>query len=354
MTYKAAGSQLRTDLEAVVNGLDGLKFLDHQAGRAAWQRFADQLVVVDRDLAIVAADPGFSLELCIACWEYDWNHSGAIDERDRRMFEIEFDGRATPNADGELDDSIPEGDPRRRPTFKFDVGDADWARAMVSFQRAAMEIILAYRWSELDRLFGDSSADGQDVKKIVLHLGDAARVTRARELILSGVGYADRCRTAYLAETDDDREWVPNPTQRSHPIPLDVDVRLYETWAGVTGDVHRMLTSEEGLSFKAIAALGDDDFPQLVPDAYLDLGAMLREPRDIELDLSLVSTLFGRGDQANRKQVLEKFLRGVLGKGYASNMKPSPLVGRLHRMKTELSTGNETFERKLRYLLWLN
>jgi hypothetical protein len=34
--------------------------------------------------------------------------------------------------------------------------------------------------------------------------------------------------------------------------------------------------------------------------------------------------------------------------------KRSPLVGRLQRMKRELSMGNDTFERKLRYLLWLN
>jgi hypothetical protein len=32
----------------------------------------------------------------------------------------------------------------------------------------------------------------------------------------------------------------------------------------------------------------------------------------------------------------------------------SPLVFRLERMKRELSMGNDTFERKLRYLLWLN
>jgi hypothetical protein len=33
---------------------------------------------------------------------------------------------------------------------------------------------------------------------------------------------------------------------------------------------------------------------------------------------------------------------------------PTPLVGRLQRMKGELSTGSDTLGRKLRYLLWLN
>src|SRR3954471_4194866 len=45
---------------------------------------------------------------------------------------------------------------------------------------------------------------------------------------------------------------------------------------------------------------------------------------------------------------------GALGKGYAPAQKRSPLVGRLERMKRELSMGSDTFERKLRYLLWLD
>jgi hypothetical protein len=44
----------------------------------------------------------------------------------------------------------------------------------------------------------------------------------------------------------------------------------------------------------------------------------------------------------------------VLGNGYAIAKRASPLVGRLQRMKRELSAGNDTFERKLRYFLWLN
>jgi len=47
-------------------------------------------------------------------------------------------------------------------------------------------------------------------------------------------------------------------------------------------------------------------------------------------------------------------LRGLLGNGYHPQMKPSPLVKRLDRMKQELDHGEDTFDRKLRYLLWLN
>ena len=36
------------------------------------------------------------------------------------------------------------------------------------------------------------------------------------------------------------------------------------------------------------------------------------------------------------------------------NMRMSPLLGRLERMKQEVDRGKESFERKLRYFLWVN
>jgi len=339
-TYQAAGSRLRDDLLS-----EGLSLLDRTTARTVGERFTQQLVAVDRDLAVAAADPAFSLELCLACWEHDWNHSGEIDDADRTLFEIEFDGDT-----GEL----PEGDPRRRPTFRFDTGDVEWARAMITFQRAAMEIVLAYRWSEVGKLFMSSGGESSG-HRIVIHLEDAPRIQRARTLILDGLRHADRCRAAYLAETDDVREWVPNPRQHDHPIPLAVDAALYQTWAEVASDVRRLLESTEQVSLRQLAALGDRDSSAFVPDAYLDLGAMLREPADVTIDLDLVEKIDNVGHTpAAVLPIAEKLLRGVLGKGYAAAKKVSPLVGRLERMKRELSTGTDTLERKLRYLLWLN
>jgi len=152
--YQQAGSTLVTEIEGQLAFGDGMKFFDHEGARKAWRAFGDQLEAVDNDLAVAAADPKFALELCLACWEHDWNRNGRIDDRDRKLFEIEYDGKG-----GEL----PDGDPRRRPTFRFDVGDVLWARAMVSFQRAGVELVLAYRWSELDKVFtrGD--------KPIIIH-----------------------------------------------------------------------------------------------------------------------------------------------------------------------------------------
>jgi hypothetical protein len=332
--YQRAGVMLVNELGTVIDKAEGLKFFDHEQGRAAWQQFSTELEAVDRDLAIVAADPSFALELCIACWEHDWNRNGRIDDGDRKLFELEYDGKG-----GQLAD----GDPRRRPTYRFDYGDVLWARAMVSFQRAGVDLVLAYRWSELDKLF---HSEGDDPPRLTIKLVDPGRVKHARELILAGLSHADQTREAYLAETDDDREWVPNPRQHSFVMPLAVDAQLYATWAAITGDLRRILESKEGISLReAAAALIGAHAAAELPNAYVDLGRMLREPTDIILDLD---------DHAPRPQMYERVLRGLLGHGYAESMRASPLVGRVRHMKEEVERGQDTIDRKLRYLLWLN
>ncbi len=51
---------------------------------------------------------------------------------------------------------------------------------------------------------------------------------------------------------------------------------------------------------------------------------------------------------------LEGTWRIVFGVYYVDRMKPSPLVGRLSRMRSEIDRGEDTLGRKLRHLLWLN
>ena len=211
---------------------------------------------------------------------------------------------------------------------------------MISFQRAGVELVLSYRWSELDKLFQGKQP------RMSIQLIDPGRVKHARELVLAGLRYADQTREAYLAETDDDREWVPNPRQKSYAMPLAVDADLYATWAAVTGDVRRMLDSKEGVSIREVATVivGAAAATQL-PNAFIDLGRMLREPSNITIDFD---------DNAPDPQKYERLLRGLLGHGYAKSMRASPLVARIRHMKEQVERGQDTLDRKLRYLLWLN
>lgn len=334
--YKAAASHLHRELLGVIDTASRADGFDHARMRAALERTHQLLIAVDADLAVTAQDEAFALPLCLACWERDWNHSGEIDDGDRLLFQIEVDAEGEP---------IPEGEPRRKPRFRFDLGDVYWARAMVSFQRALLDLILAYRWTDVDLLFFGSASE---VRQIVIHLDHPARVQSARTALLAGLDHADRARRAYLAESDDEGEWVPNPRQRNHPLPLPADDALYETWAGVLGDLRRLIDRKEAISVTEVAQLGDHVWEH-PPRGFVDVGLMLSKPRDIVFDLVELDRLDDDHDQN-----IEQILASILGEYYVREGTPTALIRRLVRMKSEVERGEDSLERKLRYLFWLN
>jgi hypothetical protein len=77
---------------------------------------------------------------------------------------------------------------------------------------------------------------------------------------------------------------------------------------------------------------------------------MLENPGDIVIRLDHVDALEGERTKENA----EKVLKDIFGDKYVPQMKPTPLLKRLSRMKQEMEKGEESLERKLRYLLWLN
>jgi hypothetical protein len=334
--YFAAMHELFTEVRGFFEEFDREQRVDEQRGRAALDKAERALAQVDADLAAAEAEPDLSLELCLACWQRDWNMNGRIDSRDERLLEIEYDG------DGH---ALPEDDPRRKPTFRFDAGDVAWARAAVAFQRAALDVLLAYRWYELW-----ANLIRKSTMLIHIPLVEKGRIAQARKLILEGLDQADRARALYLAETDDDREWVPNPRQKSHPMPLTVDDAVYATWRDVAGDLRRLVAGKEGLSLAELAELAEHRWRD-PPRGFLDVGRLLAEPRDIDINVAAIAV---RAQMLSRRGQTEAFLADVLGEGYRDSMPRSPLIDRLRRMKSEVDRGDETFERKLRYLFWLN
>ena len=334
--YRETMHNLVTDIGALAISLFQFHELNDRILRLSIEGADKELAAVDDDLVKAAAFPDLEFDLCLACWEVDWNRNGSIDDRDRRLLEIELDAKG---------EELPEGDARRRPTFRFDHGDVLWARAMVAFQRAAMNIVLAYAWSDAGKAV---PALMKTEGLFTIKLDRPERMAEARRLLTLGLDMADACRKAYLAETDDEREWLPNPRQKNHPMPLPVDDELYRTWELIVGDLRRLLNGEEGLSVTDLAQLGDHKWDN-PPRGFLDLGGMLAKPKDVTLDMTAISN---RHKDAEENP--ESLLRDVLGPYYRADMKPSPLIGRLSRMKAEIDHGKESTERKLRYLLWLN
>ena len=335
--YKAVMHDLVNDVITVVVGAVAAGHVNQRYVRNVFSAAEADLAKIDARLAIAADAPGLAIELCVACLDVDWNRDGEIDESDRALLEVELD---------EHEEQIPEGDPRRRPTFRFDHGDFLWARAFIAFQRAALDLAIAYDWSDV---VGAERFEERDLR---IRLVDEARVAEAKKRILEGLDLSDRSREAYLAETDDDREWLPNPKQEDHPLPMPVDEALYRTWEGIVGDARRLVRSEEGLSVTELAQLGDHQWKN-PPRGYIDLGHLLDHPRDIALDATTIDEVEDAVDDGNRRAV-ETALDALLGDAYVRDMPRSPLPSRLDRMQREIEHGAESMGRKLRYLLWIN
>jgi hypothetical protein len=330
--YKRSMHQLVLDLRTTFLGAALVRGLNTRYLETTVTAAEADLAAVEADLAVAARSKGVSLELCLACWEIDWNGNGQVDEKDRKLLQIEED------ADGQ---PIPSEDPRRKPTFRFDDGDVQWARAFVSFQRAVLDVALAFDWSAVNQLLAR-----QEPAQLAFPLAHPERIAQAKARTLEGLDLSDLARQSYLAETDDDREWLPNPNQKSHPIPLPVDASLYATWEALVGDLRRLVRGEEGLSLAELAHLANPKKPG-APEGCLDLGEMLDHPRDISIDVAALK-------HADRADAAGEAIAAILGPSYLHQMKPSPMVGRLERIKGEVERHQESIERKLHYLLWVN
>ncbi|MDH4128062.1 MAG: hypothetical protein OEV44_04875 [Spirochaetota bacterium] len=301
------------------------------------------LELVEKHLNIASKDPKIFIELNLTRWEIDWNHNGRIDWRDKQFFQIEQDADGKP---------IPEGDPRRTPTFRFDRGDVYWALAMIDFQRAFINVVVAYSFPDinLEKLVNNLFRGNTKNKKLIISIKDKKKVHKARKLLLTAISHADRARKEYLLEKDDDREWLPNPSQKNHPLPLPVDATLYKTWKDILSDLKALIEGTEGFSIAEIAQLGDHKWKN-PPDGFLNVGRLFEEPGDITIDFN---NLKGLEKRIKSKANVEKVLRDIFGNKYVKKMKRSLLPSRFSRMKNEIQTGKESFERKLRYLFWLN
>lgn len=335
--YRATTNQLTLDGRTIVmGGLEAGGINQRYLQTTAKQAEAD-LAAVDADLAAAQEASNVALELCLACWKgVDWNGDGRVNHRDELLLQIEVDEKGEP---------LPEGDPRRTPTFRFDDGDLAWARAFVGFERALLDIVLAYDFSGIN----EAIRGGDDApRRLVLKLVDKDRIAAAKTRLLEAIDQSAACRKAYLAETDDDREWVPNPRQKNHPMPLPVDDALYETWDGVLGDLRKLVNGDEGLAIADIVTLLKDDLKVSGGRGFINIGAMLDNPKDIVLREEDIDSLDRRN--ANLSAVLQV----MLGEYYVSSMKPSALPKRLVRMKGEVDARHESIEHKLRYLFWLN
>jgi hypothetical protein len=145
-------------------------------------------------------------------------------------------------------------------------------------------------------------------------------------------------------------------------MPLPVDEALYRTWAGVIADLERLARSEEGLPIGELATTISRTYSRgrepsfAPPTGSLDLGRFLKEPRPMRFVMAHLENIRDDPDQVLRDLFGEAYVATTTtgARAPGASLKPSPLVGRLSRMSSEVLRGQDSVARKLRYLLWLN
>ncbi|MBN2714815.1 MAG: hypothetical protein JXX14_03105 [Deltaproteobacteria bacterium] len=337
--YKSTMHQFFIDGRTMVVGAAVTRNINQEYLRMILARTTTHLTEVSGLLAVAAKEPQISMDLCVACMNVDWNQDGGVDQRDTQLFELEVDA---------FDNSIPRDDPRRKPTFKLDHGDVIWAQAFISFHLAVLNLLEAYDYSDINAAIIMSNDP-----IFTIRLKHPEKVTSAQQHILDGLAFSLSAREAYLAETDDEREWLPNPEQRNHPIPLEMTAEFYDTWKLVVTDLQKIVSGEESLSVAELIQLGDHQHPN-PPRGYINAGKLFNNAKDIVIDVERMEDAFEGIERGRSREEVERLLEYVFGFCYVKNGVPSPLPRRIDRMKDEVERGHESLVRKLKYLFWVN
>jgi hypothetical protein len=156
----------------------------------------------------------------------------------------------------------------------FDRSDALWLQGYTHMLAATVEFVMAHDWSQTFDATGNlfftgakapagqatqtdpvlAQADGIVDQIAFLHLihwpaGDLVRMMRVREHLKSAVALSRETWKAILAETDDDREWLPSPKQVNRAVPtMPITEEMVTTWLAVLDDVDALLDGRKLLA----------------------------------------------------------------------------------------------------------
>ncbi len=343
------GLRHRRFMRGLVNEIPGAGDLIMQTLVANLLSFDAQLGEVIKHLETADREE-FSLLIQPAAFAFDLNVDGKLDKEERSLFEVEY------TAEGAL---LPSGDPGRRPIFRLDRGDIRWALAYLSFQRALAQAALAYdiAGSNFRQLSWGRSAR--------FRLKEPERIkVQVKALIKAGLAHSRAARLAYLEEKDDEREWIPNPKQSQHGIPLKVDELLYQRWEKALSALDDLVESRTALDIDEICTgvaklLGPQTDAEskafLKPSGHgqrIDLGRMLSEPRSIDLNLRGVITA------PNLALSLEAAFPNYLSKEKPASILPRLIFESAKEAPQFRAKGQRNLKgamgHKARYLLWIN
>ncbi len=270
--------------------------LTYEAQRAAFAKFLADLMQVEATLAPIK-DRNVKVVIDLETVHLDFRDTGTSDPAATLMNVVRSINGAGPMP--------PQPDARFEAAF--DYADTIWLRGYCHLLAAGLEFVLAYDWSPTFAAGGElfyprigsagtaarpsttavreslpwvRNGGMGDVAAVVamIHLirwepVEPKRMSAVRQHLKDVVRLSRENWAAILAETDDDREWLPSPTQKSGVLPnMGITEDRVKTW---------MLALDE---FDAVL-----DGRKLIPHWGLEKGINLKrvfeEPRTFDLVL---------------------------------------------------------------------
>ena len=269
--------------------------LDYPTARGVVQGWVDDLAQVEATLAQVKA-ANVKLPLHFGLIRLDFDGDGkATDEETLWKIYNQFNRNANASAEA-----------ARGFVVAVDRGDVDWLRGYCHLLAALSEAVLAYDFEELfDRsgylLFGGVKApepflvvkgdpNGAMFAQILdlvaavhlirLPLAEPKRLQAALSHLESMVALSRSSWKFILAETDDDREWVPNPRQATVVPEGKVTEEMVQTWTDFLDEFGAILKGEKLAPFWR----GDN------PKRGLNVRRIMTDPRPFDLVLWVQGT----------------------------------------------------------------
>lgn len=174
-------------------------------------------------------------------WQLDIDGDGELDGFERHFFWLPRPDLEIPTRGGQ-DPDVYYPKYFHKPQIRIDQSDIHWAIAYCHIAEAALNVALGY---EPRDLFGPAT------------LKEPWRLAAAHDHALRAIEESRTLRAALLAETDDDREWIPNPTQQNNAFPLLLDDQVFTSWAALLTQLDELLHGKTLLAVHRRNALGD-------------------------------------------------------------------------------------------------
>ena len=247
---------------------------------AALEAFGEALAATDAALAPIG-DAEARMSLRPGTVRMDLDGDGVLERTEGlwRFFEAVRDPWGGTGFDDNGNPLPPDPDAPPSPTEEaaegfvlgLDTGDAYWLRGYAHLLGGVVDLALGYDGGELfgraGHLFFDRTTGlaehpwlaapggpgGFDVNSILdavaaVHLlsqpvRDAGRVAAAREKFLAVADLSRRSWASILAETDDDREWLPAPGQAS-VIGVGIEQEQVDAWLSFLDEAEKLLDGE--------------------------------------------------------------------------------------------------------------